>query len=91
MKRSKDLKHNAAPTETVVETAERPAFPQALLDHVMANCKQPSDLIGENGMLKQLIKASFEATLNAEINQRLGHTRHGKVGTDTDSDGWNRW
>ena len=45
----------------------------------MANYKKPADLIGENGMLKQLTKAVFEAALNAEMAQHLGHTRHGMV------------
>ena len=61
----------------------RPAFPQALLDHVMANYKKPADLIGENGMLKPLTKAVMEAALNAEMAQHLGHTRHGSVSNDT--------
>jgi putative transposase len=44
------------------ETIEtQAAIPQALLDHVMANDKKPADLIGENGMLKQLTKAVIEA------------------------------
>ena len=45
----------------------------------MANYKKPADLFGENGMLKQLTKAVFEAALNAEMAQHLGHTRHGMV------------
>ena len=53
----------------------RPAFPQALLDHVIAHYKQPSDLIGENGMLKQLTKAVFEAALKAEMAQHLSHAQ----------------
>ena len=57
-----------------------PAIPQALLDHVIAQYKKPSDLIGENGLLKQFTKAVFEAALNAEMNQHLGHSRHGSIG-----------
>ena len=60
-----------------------PAFPQALLDHVIANYKKPSDLIGENGMLKQLTKAVFEAALNAEMAEHLGHARHESVANTT--------
>ena len=61
---------NAHASSAVAETPpERPAFPQALLDHVIAHYKQPSDLIGENGMLKQLTKAVFEAALKAEMAQ----------------------
>ena len=56
-----------------------PVIPQALLDHVIANYKKPADLIGENGMLKQLTKAVIEAALQAEMNEHLGHARHGAV------------
>jgi hypothetical protein len=79
MKRTKGLTDNTVTSDTS-PAADHPAFPQALLDHVMANYKQPSDLIGENGTLKQLTKAVFEAALNAEMNQRLGHARHGSIG-----------
>jgi putative transposase len=82
MKRSKELTGNTVSNDTS-PAADRPAFPQALLDHVIAHYKQPSDLIGENGMLKQLTKAVFEAALNAEMAQHLGHTRHGSVGNDS--------
>jgi putative transposase len=58
----------------------RPAIPQALLDHVIAHYKKPADLIGENGMLKQLTKAVIEAALAAEMAEHLGHDRHGSVG-----------
>ena len=74
---------HTALNHTPQETAERPAVPQALLDHIMAHYQKPADLIGENGMLKQLTKAVFEAALNAEMNPHLGHTRHGSVGNST--------
>lgn len=48
-----------------------PAIPQAPLDHVLANYKKPADLIGENGLLKQLTKAVVEAALNAEMATHL--------------------
>ena len=71
MKRRTAPNDSTAANNTSQETAERPAFPQALLDHVMAHYQKPADLIGENGMLKQLTKAVFEAALNAEMNQHL--------------------
>ena len=49
----------------------------------MANYKKPADLIGENGMLKQLTKAVIEAALKAEMNQHLGHARYGAVANTT--------
>jgi putative transposase len=72
--------HHHLSTMAAESPAERPAFPQALLDHVIAHYKQPSDLLGENGMLKQLTKAVFEAALKAEMAEHLGHSRHGTVG-----------
>jgi hypothetical protein len=59
------------------------AIPQSLLDHVVANYKKPADLIGENGLLKQLTKAVIEAALNAEMGQHLGHDRHALAGSAT--------
>ena len=50
MKRTQVLNTNIA-ANLPAETAERPAFPQALLDHIMTNYKQPSGLIGENGSI----------------------------------------
>ena len=34
-------------------------------------------------MLKPLTKAVFEAALNAEMAQHLGHPRHGTIGNET--------
>ncbi len=62
-----------------IDADARPAIPQALLDHVIAHYKKPADLLGENGMLKQLTKAVVEAALNAEMAEYLGHDRHGTV------------
>ncbi len=64
-------KNDSSETKSVI--------PQALLDHVIANYKKPADLIGENGMLKQLTKAVIEASLQAEMNQHLGHAHYGAV------------
>ena len=58
----------------------QPVIPQALLDYVVANYKKPADLIGENGMLKQLTKVVIEAALKAQMNEHLGHTRYATVG-----------
>lgn len=45
----------------------------------MANYKKPEDLIGENGLLKQLTKLLDEKALDAEPTQHLGHERHEAV------------
>ena len=42
------------------------AIEKELLDRLLAdyNCKKPEELIGENGLLKQLTKALLERALN---------------------------
>ncbi|TLS65087.1 IS256 family transposase, partial [Mariprofundus erugo] len=45
--------------------------------------KKPEDLIGENGLLKQLTKALVERALEAEMEHHLGHARHDAVTNST--------
>jgi len=40
--------------------------PEELLSGLLANYKKPEDLIGENGLLKQLTKLLVERALDAE-------------------------
>ncbi|KAB0587668.1 IS256 family transposase, partial [Comamonas kerstersii] len=42
-------------------------IPEALLSALLADYKKPEDLIGENGLLKQLTKAVVEKALQAEL------------------------
>jgi putative transposase len=53
--------------------------PQELLTSLLANYKKPEDLIGENGLLKQLTKLLVEKALDAELTEHLGHERHESV------------
>jgi len=53
--------------------------PQELLASLLANYKKPEDLIGENGLLKQLTKLLVERALDAEMTEHLGHDKHGAV------------
>lgn len=50
-----------------------------LLDSLLANYKKPEDLIGENGLLKQLTKRLVERALEAEMAEHLGHGKHQPV------------
>lgn len=47
-----------------------------LIDRLLAYYKKPEDLIGENGLLKQLIKRLVERTLEAEMTEDLGHGKN---------------
>ena len=53
-------------------TTKKHQVPQELL----AGHKKPEDLIGENGLLKQLTKLLVEKALDAELTEHLGHERH---------------
>ena len=59
------------------------AIDKELLDNLFANYnyQKPEDLIGENGLLKQLTKAILERALQAEMTVHLGHEKHGSIAT----------
>jgi putative transposase len=50
-----------------------------LADALLANYQKPEDLIGENGLLKQLTKMLVERALETEMTEHLGHGRSGAV------------
>ena len=43
------------------------ALDKELIDKLLEGYQKPEDLIGENGLLKQLTKALVERALNAEL------------------------
>ncbi len=43
-----------------------------LIDKLLADYKKPGDIIGENGLLKQLTKAVLERAMQAEMTEHLG-------------------
>jgi len=54
-----------------------------LIDLLLADYQKPEDLIGENGILKQLTKAIVERALQAELAIHLGHDKHEAVANDS--------
>jgi hypothetical protein len=56
------------------------AIDKKLVDQVLANCEKPEDIIGENGLLKELTKAILERALEAEMTDHLGYEKHDPVG-----------
>ena len=50
-----------------------------LADSLLTNYKKPEDLIGENGLLKQLTKMLVERALEAEMAEHLGHDKNDPV------------
>ena len=59
-------------------TVSKP-IPSELLDSLLSGYQKPEDLIGENGLLKQLTKALVERALEAEMTHHLGHAKHEAV------------
>jgi putative transposase len=54
-----------------------------LADSLLANYQKPEDLIGENGLLKQLTKMLVERALEVEMTDHLGHDKSGAVSNDS--------
>jgi putative transposase len=54
-----------------------------LIDQLLVDYKTPADIIGENGLLKQLTKAVLERALQAEMAIHLGHNKHELVSNST--------
>src|SRR6202051_737810 len=51
-----------------------------LLDELLVDYKRPEDIIGENGLLKQLTKALLERAMNAELTEHVGYEKHDPAG-----------
>src|SRR5256885_9573585 len=51
-----------------------------LIDKLLADYKSPEDIIGENGLLKQLTKALLERAMQAELTENLGYEKHDPAG-----------
>lgn len=49
-----------------------------LLDELLKDYQSPQDLLGENGIIKQLTKAMIECCLQAEMEAHLGYPKHGR-------------
>lgn len=58
---------------------KRKAVEPDLIDQLLANYKTPEDILGENGILKQLTKRVVERALQAEMAHHLGHNKHEAV------------
>jgi putative transposase len=56
------------------------ALDKELIDKLLEGYQKPEDLIGENGLLKQLTKALVERALNAELTHHLGYEKHEPTG-----------
>jgi len=54
-----------------------------LIDNLLKNYKKPEDLIGENGLLKQLTKQLLERAMAAELTEHVGYDKHEAIGNNS--------
>jgi putative transposase len=56
---------------------------EKLLDELMKDYKNPEDLLGETGLLKQLTKALLEKALEGEMTHHLGYPKWSPAGKNS--------
>ncbi len=54
-----------------------------LIDELLVGYKTPEQIVGENGLLKQLTKAVLERMMHAEMTDHLGNQKHDSSGYNT--------
>jgi putative transposase len=54
-----------------------------LIDTLLTGYKKPEDIIGKNGLLKQLTKALLERAMNAELTEHVGYEKHDPAGNNS--------
>lgn len=54
-----------------------------IIDSLLKDYKEPEDLIGENGLLKELTKRLLERAMAAEMTGHVGYEKHGSTGKNS--------
>lgn len=71
-----------------ISSKNNSAFKEELLDEILKdyNHQNPEELIGSNGLLKQLKKALVQRALEGEMTHHLGYSKNSKIDRRLDSD-----
>ncbi len=56
------------------------AIDNDLIDKLLGDYKSPEDLLGENGLLREMTRAVVERALHAELTHHLGYGKHDPAG-----------
>ena len=59
------------------------AIKDELIEELMKGYEKPEDLIGENGLLKDLTKRLLEKALQGELTHHLGYPKWSPAGKNT--------
>lgn len=54
-----------------------------LIDNLLKDYKTPEEILGDNGLLKQLTKAVLERAMQAELTEHLGYEKHDGAGDNS--------
>ena len=54
-----------------------------LIDNLLKDYKKPADLIGDNGLLKELTKRLLERAMSAEMTEHVGYEKHDPIGNNS--------
>jgi putative transposase len=54
-----------------------------LIDNLLKDYKTPEEILGDNGLLKQLTKAVLERAMQAELTEHLGYEKHDASGDNS--------
>jgi putative transposase len=54
-----------------------------LIDNLLKDYKKPADLIGENGLLKEMTKRLLERAMSAEMTEHVGYEKHDPIGNNS--------
>ncbi|GAC1691394.1 MAG: IS256 family transposase [Ktedonobacteraceae bacterium] len=54
------------------------AIRRELIDELLKDYERPQDILGEDGLLKELTKAVIERCLETELDTHLGYPKHGR-------------
>jgi putative transposase len=67
---------------TKISNQKNPFNPE-LLDEILKDYKNPEDMFGKDGILKQLQKAILERALEGELTTELGYSKHDSAGDNS--------
>lgn len=54
-----------------------------LIDNLLKDYKTPEEILGDNGLVKQLTKAVLERAMQAELTEHLGYEKHSAAGDNS--------